>query len=286
MIRPLKYFISIAFMPFILLSCAVPELPTKDYIGPVASEKDVKKAEASAKSMNGVSRNQLSAEEREEMMRSVYGKINQSGSEVCATVSVRNFRYCRKFSLIISDKPSLNSYPFGTSDINIHKELLSYIDNEDEMALLIAHNMAHHLANHINEEHERTRTDFNIVKYKVDMWLWIYGKPLSKPENPTGSGFEEGGAHSYSIYQEYEADYLAAYLVSNAGYSIDKALAFYEKMYFLNPKTGKEVKTEAGLFDTHPFSLVRIARLHNAAKEIAEKRNMKQLIVPNEDSSN
>ncbi|WP_335683819.1 M48 family metalloprotease [Sneathiella sp.] len=286
MIRPLRHFLSLAFVPFMLMSCAVPELPTKDYTGPVASEKEVKEAEASAKLLDGVNKNQLSAEQREEMMRSVYAKVSQSGSEVCATVSVRNFRYCRKFKLIVSDNPSLNSYPFDTSDINIHKDLLSYTDNEDEMALLIAHNMAHHLANHINEDYERTRTDFNTVKYKADMWLWIYGKPLSKSENPTGSGFEESGAHSYSIYQEYEADYLAAYLVNSAGYSIDKAIVFYEKMYFLNPKTGKEVKTEAGLFDTHPFSLVRIARLQNAAKEIAEKRNEKQPVVPNEDSSN
>ena len=239
---------------FLLASCATPSPPT------------------SKNSKNG-----SSPDDQEKMAYRAFDNLKQSGNPICALVYQGIYPDCRYFNLFLRDRPALNAFPYGNTNISVHREILSYLKNEDEVAFLIAHNMAHHLADHYYEVRDDTSFSFVVSGYQRT----ADGKSTYINRRP-GPGFDENGPHKYIVSQEYEADYIAAYLLAAAGYDVGAAIKFYKKMHSLNPSNGKAEKSEAGFLDTHPFTSSKIIRLQKTAKEIADKISKNQPLLPNE----
>jgi predicted Zn-dependent protease len=160
-----------------------------------------------------------------------------------------------------------NATPNGV--ITIYRGIAEYADNEDEVAMVIAHEIGHQASNHL------ARTQRNQVVGRVvgAVLLGALGAVASHRSQDaalvTRSAMQLGGAvgesvgHiSYSKEQEREADYLSAVILYRAGLDLDKARGFLIKMA---KASGQK---DTGLLDTHPAGPERLAAWDKAVKEI------------------
>ncbi|PWS37314.1 hypothetical protein DFH01_10715 [Falsiroseomonas bella] len=169
-------------------------------------------------------------------------------------------RACR-FTVDLAPSRVANAYASGEDRITFTTGLMRVIRNEDELAAIMAHEMAHHIAGHIPEGTWRVEAGARIGA--------VLGNAVA-----TVIGFDPGlaqlgaetGAHvaslTFSKAQEREADYLGAWITARAGYDLDRAAAIWATLTRLS---GDQVTS---ITDTHPAGPERLAQWRRVAAEI------------------
>jgi len=189
-------------------------------------------------------------EEQKAMLRRVATRIAAAAQAICQAQHGRN---C-SFRIAYDPSDTVNAYAAGSDDIAVTAGLLRVVDNDAELAAVVAHEFAHHIARHVAGA--QTRTTLGAL---VGAALEAY----------TGLGDLSGlgayaGRLAYSKADEREADYLAAYITARAGYDLDQASGIWVKL----AGSGSS-RVTAGLLDTHPAGPERLAAWGAAAREIA-----------------
>ncbi|TCZ57782.1 M48 family metallopeptidase [Roseicella aquatilis] len=147
-----------------------------------------------------------------------------------------------------------NAYATGDGLIVIHRGVVEYAQSEDEVAFVIAHEMAHHAANHVRQSRRNTTTGAG---------GGTYARAATRDATTLGARAGAGlGRISFSKEQEREADYLAAVTLHRAGYDLSKA------RNFLVTLGRASSRRETGLLDTHPAGPERLAAWDRAVAEI------------------
>ena len=122
-----------------------------------------------------------------------------------------------KFYINRSAVPNAACYGEGTIMINLG--LLLWIDNDDELAFVLAHEMSHQVLNHLQTQMERNIATLTSEGFKEEI------KDIKKSKEGKYERFRklmkdlsvETGRHS--TYKENEADSLAAVLIQQAGFN-------------------------------------------------------------------
>jgi len=201
--------------------------------------------------------------ENEKIARTVFSKLQNVAGPICSATEQSK---CW-FTLELSPDGEMNAYA-AKNQIVIHNGLAQYFQNEEEFAVVVAHEMGHHIAHHY-EKGVQNRTVGAAIAGLI--FLGIAGATNAYQYNPSqqqrdlqnymdlGAGL---GNISFSKEHEREADYIATYLMARAGY---------------NPKAGSDVwikiakldgKLETGLLDTHPAGPDRLAGWRSAVNEV------------------
>ena len=162
-----------------------------------------------------------------------------------------NYRW--EFSLI--DDDTVNAWAMPGGKIAFYTGILKLMDSEDEVAVVMGHEVAHVLANHGNERMSQA--------ILVDFGGMALSRLLDeKPEETKnlfmtafGLGTTIGVMLPYSRRHEYEADEIGIYLMHMAGYDAQAAISFWEKMDNLGGASMPE------FLSTHPSSSSRIDRM-------------------------
>lgn len=142
--------------------------------------------------------------------------------------------------------------------------------NDDELALVVGHELAHHLFGHmVRGAGQRrlgglvgrvwklvglfaTSTIGSLTDLRQDFWLKS-AAPVSV-QDAVVSGF--------SREDEREADIYGLWFAYQAGFDPDRALVFFERLGAVS----HDVFEQTEFLDSHPPSLERLARLKRAAK--------------------
>jgi len=193
------------------------------------------------------------------------GDVAWRGVQVCGEMNVGvcdwTFRAVRDSSL------NAGSEPNGL--ITVNRGVVEYAANEEQVCMVIAHEMGHEAANHLAAS-RRNQTIGAVVGAVV---LGAAGVALSGGRygsadairSAMDSGANIGGAIggiSFSKEQEREADYLAALILYRAGVDLDKARGLLVTM------ARASSQRETGILDTHPAGPERIAGWDRAVAEI------------------
>jgi predicted Zn-dependent protease len=117
--------------------------------------------------------------------------------EINLHVSADQFEW--EYSVLQGDQ--INAFCLPGGKICVFTGLLQVVRNDDQLAAVMSHEIAHALAHHVSERIARERT--------------------------TGSGLL---ALSYDRQQESEADHIGVFLMTFAGYDPEQALAFWQDM--------------------------------------------------------
>jgi predicted Zn-dependent protease len=204
-------------------------------------------------------------EEMLEALRSALGRIRAPASQVCGEMNVGvcdwTFRAVRDSSL------NAGSEPNGL--ITVNRGVVEYAANEEQICMVIAHEMGHEAANHL----AASRRNQTIGAVVGAVLLGAAGVALSGGRYGTtnairsamNAGANIGGAIggiSFSKEQEREADYLAALILYRAGVDLDKARGLLVTM------ARASSQRETGILDTHPAGPERIAGWDRAVAEI------------------
>ena len=162
-----------------------------------------------------------------------------------------------EFQLVESTE--VNAFCLPNGKIVFYEGILKYADTPDYIAVVMGHEMAHAIAKHGNERMSQEAA-MNIVGGVASEV--IGNKRGAAAQNLFNIGFglgsQAGVLLPYSRKHEYEADKIGMYIMDIAGYDINAAPAFWEKM--LGGSTG----SQNDFLSTHPSDSKRIAALEEA----------------------
>jgi predicted Zn-dependent protease len=218
-------------------------LPDPSQTALVAAEREVATAPPLAEHARGPA-------EQREMLRRVATRVAVAAQEICRT---QHGRECG-FRVGYDPSDQVNAYAKGSSDVVVTAGLLRIVDNDAELAAVVAHEFAHHIASHITRAQSRT-TLGALAGAVVGAYTGL--------GDLSGVGAKVGRL-AYSKSDEREADYLAAYITARAGYDLGRAGGIWAKLAGSGSK-----RVTSGLLDTHPASPERLAAWQLAQREIA-----------------
>jgi predicted Zn-dependent protease len=145
------------------------------------------------------------------------------------------------YKLRLSQTAVINAYADG-KHITLTSGMMNFVKSDDELALIIGHEMGHNTMGHIRK---------------------IIGNIILT-----------GGATRYTRPFESEADYVGMYYMVRAGYSPAGVEDVWRRLALTNPKSVARAKT-------HPTYPNRYLRLAAARKEIESKQAAGEPLVPN-----
>jgi len=170
------------------------------------------------------------------------------------------------YILVDNDKVK-NAWCMPGGKIAVYTGILKITKNENALAAVMGHEIAHAVAKHSVERASQSLT-VNLGTQVADIFL---GGAINRTRNSVGraSGmdiFQLGIFNPFGRKQETEADYLGMIFSSLAGYDIREASKLWERMSQSNK--GKEPPQ---FMSTHPSSKNRIINLNKWVTEVIIK---------------
>lgn len=166
-----------------------------------------------------------------------------------------------EFQLVNSSE--VNAFCMPSGKIVFYEGIMKYADTPDYIAVVMGHEMAHAIAKHGNERMSQQSVMDALGSVASEV---IGAKKGETAQNLFNIGFglgsQVGVLLPYSRKHEYEADKIGMYIMQLAGYDINAAPAFWEKM------TEGNTSGQNDFFSTHPSDSKRIAALKDAIKSM------------------
>ena len=189
-------------------------------------------------------------------------EIERSGAPV--TLIVQPDRACR-YPIQLDQQQIINAFADGKR-ILITRGMVNFAKDDNELALVISHELAHNMMKHIDAR-------------KVNMGVGVLADlavVLLSRGQVRNSNFGQLGAGAYSQEFEAEADYVGLYIMANAGLPIADAPKFWRRMAAANPANIKTSHTAS-----HPSTASRMVALEETVREIRAKIEKGEALVPN-----
>uniref|UniRef100_UPI004047DDEA M48 family metallopeptidase n=1 Tax=Aliarcobacter sp. TaxID=2321116 RepID=UPI004047DDEA len=174
-------------------------------------------------------------------------RVKNIGLKIAKVTNRNDFQW--EFNLV--ENESMNAFCLPGGKVVVYTGILKAARNDDQLATVMSHEIAHALARHGAER---------MSSSMVQQGLQVIGNIVlstTAPEyqnlfNQTyGIGTQVGVMLPYGRMQESEADEIGIYLMHKAGYNVNEALNFWENM-----SAGKKDTIE--FLSTHPSSNTRI----------------------------
>lgn len=223
----------------------------------------------------------------EKMLASINNRLVENAQPLCDHAG---YVSCL-FQTSYNGGDEANAYASEEYKITVYRGLLQYLENDDEIAAVVAHEMGHHLAQHNKEKGENIATGAVVTGVLAAVLVGT-----TSANNPYYTSYNqqqdaaavqdmmefgaEMGSISYSKEQEREADLLGAYLLARAGYDLDRAK---NTLVVLSKLPGGTDRSRASLTDTHPASAERLVAWEKAIDEV--RNNHSKLPYLKEDNA-
>lgn len=165
------------------------------------------------------------------------------------------------WEFVLLQSSQVNAFCMPSGKIVFYEGILEYADTPDYIAVVMGHEMAHAIARHGNERmSQQLAMNFlgNVASKVIGEQKGELAQSLF--DVGFGVGAKAGVILPYSRKHEYEADKIGMYLMDIAGYDVNAAPQFWERM--LNGKAAGE----SDFFSTHPSDAKRIAALKEAIR--------------------
>lgn len=136
--------------------------------------------------------------------------------------------YNWEFNLV--NDPTVNAWAMPGGKVVVYSGLLPVAKNEDGLAVVMGHEIAHAIAHHGNE---RMSQGLAAQLGGVGLSIAMKDKPAQTQNifmQAYGLGSQVGVLLPFSRKHESEADEIGLYLMAMAGYNPDEAAPFWERM--------------------------------------------------------
>lgn len=198
---------------------------------------------------NKISDDQVQVERVERVGRRIQEAVQRYMRENNLAHRLKNYRW--EFTLVEGDQ--VNAWCMPGGKVVIYTGMLPVAKDDNGLAVVIAHEVAHAVADHGNERMSQALLAglggvglSTALKNKPDqtrqLWMAAYGL-----------GAQYGILLPYSRRHEEEADYLGLIFMAMAGYDPNGAVSFWQRMS--ETKKGREIPE---YLSTHPSDQARI----------------------------
>lgn len=187
-----------------------------------------------------------------EMVQRIGERIAQSAMELYPESDASKFRW--EFTLIDDDE-MVNAWALPGGKTAVYTGLLPVTQDEDSLAAVMGHEIAHAIAHHGSE-----RMSQGMVLQVGMMGAQVSMRDMDPEKRDNimaalGVGSTVGIMLPFSRSHESEADEIGLMMAANAGYNPQAAIGLWERMGALSAGAPPE------FLSTHPSSETRIARL-------------------------
>jgi len=198
------------------------------------------------------------------------GKVREIGERIARAaeieplqreINLRTKGYTFKWAFNVLESDQVNAFCLPGGKVAVYTGLLKVARqdgrlSDDQLATVMAHEIAHALAHHSSERLARQQ------KYQTAMEALNGALGALDPQQRKqligllGAGAEVGSL-AYDRQQESEADHIGLFLMTFAGYDPQQAVVFWEKMQALSAKQGRTPE----VLSDHPSDHKRIAQI-------------------------
>lgn len=162
---------------------------------------------------------------------------------------IKNFSW--EFNLVKDDQ--VNAFCMPGGKIVVYEGLMNLVESDDELAVVLGHEVAHAVAKHSNERMSQQL----VAQYGAQILGAAVANKSAAVQTVASSVYGIGAQYGvmlpFSRKHESEADYMGLVLMTMAGYNPDVAVHFWEKM---SAGSGEKVPE---FMSTHPSDSRRIA---------------------------
>jgi len=186
---------------------------------------------------------------------SITGYVTKVGQQIVEQHSSPPFRF--RFYVVKED--IYNAFAAPAGHVFIYTGLLAAMENEEELAGILAHEIAHVLCRHISERIDRSKKIGLATLAGVLTGVFLGGSPTVTGAITTGSiAAGESLSLSYSRENEMEADQVGLKYLTKAGYGGEGLLRILHKIREKNWFGSKQIPS---YLMTHPAIVARMGYL-------------------------
>lgn len=187
--------------------------------------------------------------------------VHRVGMKIANVVNQEYNRTHYKWAFhIVENQKKSNAFCLSGGKVFIYTALFQYIESDDELAIVMGHEIAHALARHSAEK----KTSSSLAKFGNTLLNFLdktgeYKNPSIPLERKWKQKMNQEAIEKWimlphSRTQEYEADRIGLVLSSKAGFNPKASLSFWKKF-------AKEHKDKPEYLSTHPSSAHRVDKL-------------------------
>ncbi len=173
------------------------------------------------------------------------------------------------FEFKILDSPVVNAFAVPGGYVYLTRGILSYLNNEAELACIVGHEIGHITARHTAQQYTRVQLS------QIGLGLGV----ILSDNFRQYAGLAQFGVGmlslSFSRDNERQADNLGVEYATRAGFDAAHMAYFFETLERLHPSADRSGLE--GWFSTHPNPPDRIKAVQGKAKEWAQKLGAKNL---------
>ena len=174
----------------------------------------------------------------------------------------------RRIELVIVDNPTINAFAVPGGVIGIHNGLLVWAQTEDELATVLAHEVAHLSQRHFSRgvEFQQKQQPVTIAAMLASLVLMATaGSDVGMAALSATQAAAQDASLRYSRGNEQEADRVGMQTLVDAGMDPHAAPAMFERMLQASRYSSGNRMPE--FLRTHPLSENRIADTRNRARQ-------------------
>jgi len=179
----------------------------------------------------------------------------------------------RKFDFFIINSPVINAFAMPGGYIAVHTGLILKADSEDQLAGVLAHEIAHVTQRHLARRYERSSQ--LSIPTMLGMFATLIAATQSNNNDAAIGGLSAVMAGSkqllinYTRANEAEADRIGIQSLSDAGFNPNGMAEFFEKLL----KESGHRRSAYPFLLTHPLSEKRMAEARNRALNLPKRHN-------------
>lgn len=178
------------------------------------------------------------------------------------------------YTFTIIDSPEINAFALPGGYIYVNRGLMLYLNSEDQLAAVMAHEIGHVTARHAVQQQARGRLGnaaaaVGGVVAAVATGSGYIGSELAQ----IGSIWAAAGASGFGREHELEADTLGSEYLAKAGYdpaAMIEVLTVLKNQEDFNVRVAQRQPSYHGLFTTHPRNDVRLQQAVSNAGDLED----------------
>jgi len=174
----------------------------------------------------------------------------------------------RRIELVVVDNPNINAFAVPGGVIGVHNGLFLWAQTEDEMATVLAHEIAHLSQRHFSRgvEFQRKQQPLTLAAMLASLVIMATaGGDAGLAALSATQAAAQDSALRYSRANEQEADRVAMETIVDAGLDPHAAPAMFERM--LRASRYSSANRVPEFLRSHPLSESRIADTRNRARQ-------------------
>lgn len=196
--------------------------------------------------------------------------VNEIGHRVAAFANEGDY----KFTFFVVNDPSINAFALPGGFIGVHTGLIEATRSEDELAGVLAHEIAHvtqrHIARAVHANSRQSLMSTAIMLGAILAGAAGAGGDVMQGGIAVAQGAQAQAQINFTRSNEHEADRIGIEALADAGFDPQGMASFFE---VISRQTGSGEFKMPEFLQTHPVSSARIAESRNRARAYPAVRN-------------